>query len=112
MILSSTISAEDFDSLNVSFNINKPIDVKNNMENIKLQYEMGTISKRTIMEQSPYTTDSTQELQRLAKEDADITKDAGKITDAEQIKGDNKKWECKTFPSPKLLLEKNKTDSL
>lgn len=71
-----TMSDEDFDSLNVSFNINKPIDVKNNMENMKLQYEMGAISKHTIMEQSPYTTDSAQELQRLAEEGADITEDA------------------------------------
>ena len=67
------ISDEDFDSLNATFNVNKPIDTKNNMENMKLQYEMGAISKRTIMEQSPYTTDSAQELQRLAEEGADIT---------------------------------------
>jgi SPP1 family phage portal protein len=62
------ISDEDFDSLNVSFNISKPIDTKQNMENMKMQYEMGALSKRTIMELSPYTTDSAQELQRLEDE--------------------------------------------
>lgn len=72
-MLGENISDEDFDSLNATFNVNKPIDTKNNMENMKLQYEMGAISKRTIMEQSPYTTDSAQELQRLAEEGADIT---------------------------------------
>lgn len=69
------ISEEDFETLNVSFNINKPVDTKNNMENMKLQFEMGAISKRTIMEMSPYTTDSAQEMQRLAEEGADISDD-------------------------------------
>lgn len=34
------ITDDDFDSLNVSFNINKPIDTKQNFENMKIQYEM------------------------------------------------------------------------
>ena len=70
-----SISDEDFESLNVSFNINKPVDTKQNMENIKMQYDMGAISKRTIMELSPYTTDSAQELQRLAEEGKSISDD-------------------------------------
>ena len=61
-----------FESLNVSFNISKPIDTKQNMENMKMQYNMGALSKRTIMELSPYTTDSAQELQRLADEGKSI----------------------------------------
>ena len=70
--LSEPISDDDFDSLNVVFNINKPVDTKNNMENMKLQYDMGAISKRTIMEQSPYTTNAAQEIQRLKDEGRDI----------------------------------------
>ena len=66
--LSEPISDDDFDSLNVVFNINKPVDTKNNMENMKLQYDMGAISKRTIMEQSPYTTNAASEIQRLQDE--------------------------------------------
>lgn len=71
-LTNNPISDEDFDSLNVSFNISKPIDTKQNMENMQMQYEMGALSKRTIMELSPYTTDSAQELQRLADEGKSI----------------------------------------
>lgn len=71
-IFGKTISDDDFDSLNVSFNINKPIDTQQHMENMKIQYEMGALSKRTVMEQSPYTTDSAQELQRLEDEGKSI----------------------------------------
>lgn len=71
-LVNNPISDKDFDSLNVSFNINKPIDTKQNMENMKIQYDMGALSKRTIMELSPYTTDSAQELQRLANEGKSI----------------------------------------
>lgn len=67
-LLSDPISDDDFESLNVVFNINKPVDTKNNMENMQIQYNMGAISKKTVMEQSPYTTDSAQELQRLKEE--------------------------------------------
>lgn len=71
-LTNNPISDDDFESLNVSFNISKPIDTKQNMENMKMQYDMGALSKRTIMELSPYTTDSAQELQRLADEGKSI----------------------------------------
>lgn len=70
-LLSDPISDDDFESLNVVFNINKPVDTKNNMENMQIQYNMGAISKKTVMEQSPYTTDSAQEIQRLKEEQAE-----------------------------------------
>lgn len=38
------------------------------MENMRIQQQMGAISRRTIMELSPYTTDSAQELRRLEEE--------------------------------------------
>lgn len=62
------ISDEDFESLDVAFNISKPTDTKQNMENMRIQQQMGAISRRTIMELSPYTTDSAQELRRLEEE--------------------------------------------
>ena len=71
-LTNNPIPDDDFDSLNVSFNISKPIDTKQNMENMKMQYDMGALSKRTIMELSPYTTDSAQELQRLEDEGKSI----------------------------------------
>lgn len=71
-LINEPISDDDFNSLNVSFNISKPIDTKQNMENMQMQYEMGALSKRTIIELSPYTTDSAQELDRLEKEGKSI----------------------------------------
>ena len=83
-IFGKTISDNDFDSLNVSFNINKPIDTQQHMENMKIQYEMGALSKRTVMEQSPYTTDSAQELQRLEDEGKSIYSSPFEETNKEQ----------------------------
>lgn len=83
-IFGKTISDDDFDSLNVSFNINKPIDTQQHMENMKIQYEMGALSKRTVMEQSPYTTDSAQELQRLEDEGKFIYSSPYEETNKEQ----------------------------
>lgn len=68
-LTNNPILDEDYYSLNVAFNISKPIDTKQNMENMKMQYDMGALSKRTIIELSPYTTDLSQELQRLADEE-------------------------------------------
>lgn len=77
-LINNPMSDEDYDSINVSFNINKPIDTKQNMENMKIQYEIGALSKRTIMELSPYTTDSAQELQRLADENVYLDNNSSK----------------------------------
>lgn len=74
------ISDEDFNSLDVAFNVSKPIDTKQNMENLKIQYELGAISKRTIMELSPYTSDSAQELQRLEAEGKSIYANSNPIS--------------------------------
>lgn len=75
VLTNNPISDEDFASLNVSFNISKPVDTKMNFENMKTQYEMGALSKQTIIELSPYTADSAQELQRLEDEGESIRED-------------------------------------
>ena len=67
---------EDYDSLGASFNISKPTDTAMNMENMEIQYNMGAISKRTIIELSPYTTNSAQEMQRLEDEGKPIDEKA------------------------------------
>ena len=72
-MLSDPISDDDFYSLNVVFNSSKPVDTANDMANMQMQYNMGAISRRTIMEQSPYTTNAAQEIQRLEDEGKDIT---------------------------------------
>lgn len=63
-----TIDDELFDTLDFCFNVNRPVDNKSDMENMKLQYECGAISKQTIIDKSPYTTDVALELERLKQE--------------------------------------------
>ena len=43
------------------------------MSDLKVQKEMGAISKRTVIEKSPYTTDVSQELERIEAEKVDVT---------------------------------------
>ena len=38
------------------------------MDELKTQYEMGAISKQTIIDISPYTTDVSLEMQRIEAE--------------------------------------------
>lgn len=63
-----TIDDELFDTMDFCFNVNRPVDNKSDMENMKLQYECGAISKQTIIDKSPYTTDVALELERLKQE--------------------------------------------
>lgn len=59
---------EAFDSLNINFNLSRPVDTNSLMADLKTQQDMGAISKRTVIEQSPYTTDVSLELQRIKDE--------------------------------------------
>lgn len=70
-----TIDDELFDTLDFCFNVNRPVDNKSDMENIKLQYECGAISKQTIIDKSPYTTDVALELERLKQESEEAEKE-------------------------------------
>lgn len=67
-ILGKEYSDDDFDSLNINFNLSRPVDTNSLMADLKTQQEMGAISKRTIIEKSPYTTDISLELDRIEKE--------------------------------------------
>lgn len=62
------ISDEVFDSINVSFNVNRPVDNKADMENMKIQYDCGAMSRQTIIDRSPYTTNTALELERIEAE--------------------------------------------
>ncbi len=59
---------EDFDTLDFEFSLNKPIDTQSLLKELKLQYEMGAISKETIIEKSPYTVNVGVELDKLERE--------------------------------------------
>lgn len=63
-----TISDEVFESISVSFNVNRPVDNKSDMENMKMQHECGAMSKQTIIDRSPYTTDTSLEMERIEAE--------------------------------------------
>ena len=74
-IKGTTIDDELFDTLDFCFNVNRPVDNKSDMENMKLQYECGAISKQTIIDKSPYTTDVALELERLKQEIEELEKE-------------------------------------
>lgn len=63
-----TVTDEVFDSINFSFNVSRPVDHESNMKNMQMQRECGAISKQTIIDKSPYTTDTALELKRLEDE--------------------------------------------
>lgn len=63
-----TITDEVFDSISISFNVNRPVDNKSDMENMKMQHECGAMSKQTIIDRSPYTTDTSLEMERIEAE--------------------------------------------
>lgn len=58
----------DMDYIDVEFNYSRPVNTKDILDNIKTQYDMGAISKETIIEKSPLTNDVMQEMERLGKE--------------------------------------------
>lgn len=63
-----TVTDEVFDSVNFSFNVARPVDNAADMENMQIQYNCGAISKQTIIDRSPYTTDTALELKRIEDE--------------------------------------------
>lgn len=67
---SVAFSDEVFDSLDFTFTVNRPVDTNSLMNELKMQFEMGAISKQTIIDKSPYTVDTSLELQRIEGEQA------------------------------------------
>jgi Phage portal protein, SPP1 Gp6-like. len=56
---------EDYDTLDIEFSVNRPIDTFSLMEELKIQHDMGAISIQTIIDKSPYTTDTATEMERI-----------------------------------------------
>ncbi|MDL2219757.1 phage portal protein, partial [Ruminococcaceae bacterium OttesenSCG-928-O06] len=63
-----TFSDEDFNSIGVTYSLRRPVDSKSAMEEMKLQRDMGAISKITIMENSQWTNDVSEEIRRIEDE--------------------------------------------
>ena len=60
-----TVDEEAFDTLDIMFQYSRPTNEKDIIENLKVLHEMGAISIKSILENSPYTQDVGQELERL-----------------------------------------------
>ena len=66
-----TFSDNTYDSLDITFSVNRPIDTQSMMNELKTQYDMGAISRQSIIDKSPYTTNTALELQRISDETND-----------------------------------------
>ena len=62
------VTFSDTDYIDVEFNYSRPVNAQELLQELNTQYNMGAISKKTIIEKSPITTDVTQELNRLKEE--------------------------------------------
>lgn len=88
------ISDEVFDSVNIMFNVNRPVDNKSDMENMKMQYECGAMSRQTIIDRSPYTTNTALELERIESERIKAEQEAAcKVVEDENGTFDNEEYE-------------------
>ena len=65
---SIAFSDDMFDGLDITFTFNRPIDTNSLINELKTQYDMGAISRQTIIDKSPYTVDTSMEIQRIESE--------------------------------------------
>lgn len=72
-IQGTSLSDDDYDSLDITFSVNRPVDTESMMNELKTQYDMGAISKQTIIDVSPYTVDTASEMQRIEAEKSTTT---------------------------------------
>ena len=63
-----TFTEDEFESLDIVFQLDTPANDKETIDNMKTLREMGGISLEGILEDSPYTTDVQFELNRIKSE--------------------------------------------
>lgn len=66
----SKLLGVDVTDVNISFNYNRPVDNSSLLKDLKTQYDMGAISKESIVRNSPYTSDIDRELGLIDKENS------------------------------------------
>ena len=71
-IIKKMLDIEPSEFIGVTFNYARPQNASELLENIKKQFDMGAISKRSIIEKSPITVDVDMELDRIKKEGTKI----------------------------------------
>lgn len=62
------VTFNDDEYIDVEFNYSRPVNATDILNQLNTQYNMGAISKKTIIEKSPIITDVTQEMDRLKEE--------------------------------------------
>lgn len=83
------IKDELFDTLDCSFNVNRPVDTESAMKEMKMQYEMGAISRQTIIENSKHTPNTALELDRIKAEESESTEDVKEVIDLQERESGN-----------------------
>ncbi|MDM0459549.1 phage portal protein [Clostridium perfringens] len=71
-IIKKMLNINESEYIGVTFNYARPQNASELLENIKKQFDMGAISKRSIIEKSPITVDVDMELDRIEKEGTKI----------------------------------------
>lgn len=62
------VSFSDNDYVDFEFNYSRPVNAQELLNQMQIQFNMGAISKQTIIEKSPLTSDVTAEMDRLKNE--------------------------------------------
>lgn len=78
------VNFSDNEYIDVEFNYSRPVNGQDLLDEIQTQYSMGAISKQSIIEKSPITTDVTTEMERIKKEESN-TNDKPKNNDNVRI---------------------------
>jgi hypothetical protein len=63
-----TLTDDEFNTLDAIFVLNRPTDNTALVADLERQYNAGALSKRSFIEQSPYTSDPDAEMQRIEEE--------------------------------------------
>jgi SPP1 family phage portal protein len=64
------LTDDEYNSLDAVFSLNRPTDNTALVADLERQYNAGALSKRSFIEQSPYTSDPDAEMQRIQEEAA------------------------------------------
>lgn len=67
-VMKDELTDEEFDSLDANFNYNMPVDNSAVLNDLLAQHEAGALSKKSLIELSPYSANADAELEQIRKE--------------------------------------------
>jgi len=85
-----TVSDDEYASLDLLFTYNRPSNESERVKDLKELRAMNAISMESMLEHSPYTTDVTQEMERIKAEEAskplavDVVKQVNEVKEVEE----------------------------